>query len=210
MDAFGIASGLVAIHTRRPDNSFLEFVRRDNPKSPIFTGFSKANGLPADVPGLTEPVTDAKIAGDRIFKNISAWAPPVPAPIDIKSVNWASAALSRQLGRQSGRLVAHAGVGRVGHRRSAHGQRAHSRAAEPVHRQPAAAALSVRERRSRAGARGEGALQGTVRDVSHAAQPDDLSGVEARRGSESDAGEYERVALRADGAGDRGVQSSTA
>ncbi|MGE0443833.1 MAG: hypothetical protein AB7P99_01290 [Vicinamibacterales bacterium] len=31
MDAFGIASGLVAIHTRRPDNSFLEFVRRDNP-----------------------------------------------------------------------------------------------------------------------------------------------------------------------------------
>ena len=38
MDAFGIASGLVAIHTRRPDNSFLEFVRRDNPKSPFFTG----------------------------------------------------------------------------------------------------------------------------------------------------------------------------
>jgi len=46
MDAFGIASGLVAIHTRRPDNSFLEFVRRDNPKSPIYSGFSKANGLP--------------------------------------------------------------------------------------------------------------------------------------------------------------------
>jgi hypothetical protein len=89
MDAFGIASGLVAIHTRRPDNSFLEFVRRDNPNSPIFTGFSRANGLPTDVPGLTEPVTDAKIAGERIFKNISAWAPPVPAPIDIKSVNWA-------------------------------------------------------------------------------------------------------------------------
>jgi mono/diheme cytochrome c family protein len=90
MDAFGIASGLVAIHTRRPDNSFMEFVRRDNPKSPIFTGFSKANGLPTDVPGLTEPVTDAKNAGDRIFKNISAWAPPVPAPVDIKSVNWAT------------------------------------------------------------------------------------------------------------------------
>jgi hypothetical protein len=90
MDAFGIASGLVAIHTRRTDNSFLEFVRRDNPKSPIFTGFSRANGLPTDVPGLTEPVTDAKIAGERIFKNIPAWAPPVPAPVDIKSVNWAS------------------------------------------------------------------------------------------------------------------------
>ena len=89
MDAFGIASGLVAIHTRRPDNSFLEFVRRDNPKSPIFTGFSVANGLPADVPGMTEPVTDAKAAGDRIFRNLSAWAPPVPAPIDVKSVSWA-------------------------------------------------------------------------------------------------------------------------
>jgi hypothetical protein len=90
MDAFGIASGLVAIHTRRKDNSFLEFVSRDNPKSPIFTGFSKANGLPADIPGMTEPVTDAKAAGDRIFKNVPVWAPPVPAPIDVKSVNWAT------------------------------------------------------------------------------------------------------------------------
>ena len=90
MDAFGIASGLVAIHTRRPDNSFLEFVRRDNPKSPFYTGFSKANGLPADVAGMTEPVTDPKAAAERVFKNISAWAPPVPAPIDVKSVNWAT------------------------------------------------------------------------------------------------------------------------
>jgi hypothetical protein len=90
MDAFGIASGLVAIHTRRPDNSFLEFVRRDNPKSPFFSGFSKANGLPADVPGMTEPVTDPKAAADRVFKNIAAWAPPVPATIDVKSVNWAT------------------------------------------------------------------------------------------------------------------------
>jgi len=90
MDAFGIASGLVAIHTRRPNNSFLEFVRQDNPNNPIFSGFSKANGMPVDVPGLTDPVTDPKIAGDRIFKNIPAWAPPVPAPIDVKSVNWAT------------------------------------------------------------------------------------------------------------------------
>jgi hypothetical protein len=89
MDAFGIASGLVAIHTRRADNSFLRFVQSDNPKSPIFTGFSKANGLPTDVPGMTDPVTDPKAAADRIFKNIPAWAPPVPAPIDVKSVNWA-------------------------------------------------------------------------------------------------------------------------
>jgi hypothetical protein len=90
MDAFGIASGLVAIHTRRPDNSFLEFVRRDNPDSPIYRGFSKANGLPSDVPGLTEAVGDPKAAADRIFKHIPAWAPPVPAPIDVKSVNWAT------------------------------------------------------------------------------------------------------------------------
>ena len=89
MDAFGIASGLVAIHTRRPDNSYMQFVQRDNPKSPFFTGFSKANGLASDTPGMTAPVTDAKAAGDRVFQNLSAWAPPVPAPVDVKSVNWA-------------------------------------------------------------------------------------------------------------------------
>ena len=38
---------------------------------------------------MTEPVTDPKAAAERIFKNISAWAPKVPAPIDVKSVNWA-------------------------------------------------------------------------------------------------------------------------
>jgi mono/diheme cytochrome c family protein len=90
MDAFGIASGLVAIHTRRPDNSFLEFVRKDNPNSPLYTGFSKAKGLPSDVPGMTDEVTDPGAAGERIFRNIPAWAPPVPAPIDVKSVNWAA------------------------------------------------------------------------------------------------------------------------
>jgi hypothetical protein len=90
MDAFGIASGLVAIHTRRPDNSFLEFIRRDNPKSPFYTGFSKVNGLPVDIPGMTDSVTDPAAAGARIFKNLAAWAPPVPAPIDVKSVNWAT------------------------------------------------------------------------------------------------------------------------
>jgi hypothetical protein len=89
MDAFGIASGLVAIHTRRPDNSFMTFVQKDNPKSPIFTGFSKANGQPTDVTGMTDAVIDPKAAGERIFKNIPAWAPPVPAPIDVKSINWA-------------------------------------------------------------------------------------------------------------------------
>jgi hypothetical protein len=89
MDAFGIASGLVAIHTRRPDNSYLAFVQKDNPKSPMFTGFSKGNGLPEDIPGMTAAVSDPKAAADRIFANLSAWAPPVPAPVDVKSVNWA-------------------------------------------------------------------------------------------------------------------------
>jgi hypothetical protein len=39
---------------------------------------------------MTGRVPDAAAAADRIFKNISAWAPPVPAPIDIKSVTWAT------------------------------------------------------------------------------------------------------------------------
>ncbi|WP_157899014.1 hypothetical protein [Luteitalea pratensis] len=90
MDAFGIASGLVAIHTRRRDNSFMDFVQRDNPKSPFFTGFSIANGLPADVAGMTAPAADARMASDRTFASLSVWAPPVPAPIDIKSVTWAT------------------------------------------------------------------------------------------------------------------------
>ena len=176
MDAFGIASGLVAIHTRRPDNSFLEFVRRDNPKSPIFTGFSKANGLPADVPGLTEPVTDAKVAGDRIFKNIPAWAPPVPAPVDIKSVNWASQRYHANWdGNQgaSSRTLA-SGASATGDPRMVN-VRIHEPLNPFIDNLPAPpypfASVDLR-----AGARGESALQGAVRDVSHAEQPDDLSG----------------------------------
>ena len=160
MDAFGIASGLVAIHTRRPDNSFLEFVRRDNPKSPIFTGFSKANGLPVDVPGMTEPVTDAKAAGrSDLQEHLRVGAAGAGADRH-QERQLGDRSLPRQLGRQPGRLVAHAGLRRVGDRRPAHGQRAHSRAAQPVHRQSAAAAVSVRQRRSGAGARRQGALQG--------------------------------------------------
>jgi hypothetical protein len=88
MDLFGLTTGLIAIHTRRSDNSFLEFVRRDNPNSPIFSGFSKANGLPADIPGMTDRVGDGKTAGDRLFKNLPLWGTAVPAAVDIKSVNW--------------------------------------------------------------------------------------------------------------------------
>ncbi len=90
MDAFGIASGLVAIHTRRQDDSYMAFVKRDNPQSPFFTGFSTRNGLPGDVAGMSTPVADVKAAADRTLRQLSAWAPPVPAPIDIKSVVWAT------------------------------------------------------------------------------------------------------------------------
>ena len=45
MDAFGIASGLVAIHTRRPDNSFLEFVPRDNPEESDLHGILESERL---------------------------------------------------------------------------------------------------------------------------------------------------------------------
>jgi hypothetical protein len=38
---------------------------------------------------MTDPVADPKAAGERVLKNVAAWAPPVPAPIDVKSVNWA-------------------------------------------------------------------------------------------------------------------------
>ena len=165
-----------------PTTAFWNSCVETIPKSPFFTGFSKANGLPADIPGMTDAVTDAKAAADRIFKNIPAWAPPVPAPIDIKSVNWATERYPRQLGRQPGRLVAHAGVRRVGDRRSAHGQRAHPRAAQPVHRQPAAAAYPVRQCRPGAGARGQGdSSRRNCATLPHAAQPDDLPGLDAWR-----------------------------
>ena len=82
MDAFGIASGLVAIHTLRPDGSYVEFMHQDYPENPLFTGI-------ATVPGFEAPA-DPGQAGKRILANIAAWAPSVPAPIDIKSLNWAA------------------------------------------------------------------------------------------------------------------------
>ena len=158
MDAFGIASG----PRRHPYAASRQQLSASSsgatiPKSPFFTGFSKANGLPADVPGMTEPVTDPKAAADRIFKNISGVGAAGAGAHRRQERQLGDRSLPRQLGRQPGRLVAHAGVRRVGDRRSAHGQRADPRAAQPLHRQPAAAALSVRQRRSGAGARGQGA-----------------------------------------------------
>lgn len=80
MDAFGMASGLVAIHTHRKDQSYLKFIQQDNPENPLFSGIDS-------VPGFSGKA-DLDQAGERILANLGAWLPPVPAPIDIKSLNW--------------------------------------------------------------------------------------------------------------------------
>lgn len=80
MDAFGIASGLVALHTLRPDNSYMKFIYANNPDNPLFAGIDT-------VPGFSGRAELGE-AGKRIRDNIAAWAPPVPAPIDIKSLSW--------------------------------------------------------------------------------------------------------------------------
>ena len=80
MDAFGVASGLVAIHTYRSDNSYIKFMHKDNPENPIFTGFDTIKGFEGPV--------SVEDAGKRIQNTIAEWAPPVPGPIDVKSLNW--------------------------------------------------------------------------------------------------------------------------
>lgn len=100
MDAFGIASGLAAIHTLRPDKSFIQFMYRDvdaegtgvlgeHPgDSPIFTGFADMTGeLAEDLSGL-EYDQQIQRAGQRVLENLAQWVPPVAAPVDIKSLNF--------------------------------------------------------------------------------------------------------------------------
>ena len=124
MDAFGVASGLVAIHTRRRDNSFLEFVRRDNPESPFFAGFSKANGLPADVPGHDRSRHGRQGRRRTDLQEHSRVGAAGSGADRHQERQLGDGALPRQLGRQSGRLVANVGLRRLGDRRPAHGQRA--------------------------------------------------------------------------------------
>ncbi len=100
MDAFGIASGLAAIHTLRPDRSLLRFIYDDVTvngifvlgekagANPVFTGFTDGNDeLRRD---LSDQEYEVQIqqAGDRVLANVEAWAPPLAAPIDIKSLNF--------------------------------------------------------------------------------------------------------------------------
>ncbi len=101
MDAFGIASGLAAIHTKRPDQSFLRFMYRDvvdeegipvlgedKGVNPVFTGFKDMEGeLAEDLSGL-DYENQIERAGNRVFNNLEQWVPPVATPIDIKSLNF--------------------------------------------------------------------------------------------------------------------------
>ena len=80
MDAFGIASGLVSLHTLRADNSYMKFMYQNNPDNPIFSGIDTIKGFSGRA--------ELGQAGKRIRETIAAWAPPVPAPIDIKSLSW--------------------------------------------------------------------------------------------------------------------------
>ena len=205
MDAFGIASGLVAIHSRRPDNSFLEFVRRDNPQSPIFTGFSTANGLPADVPGMTDAVTDPKAAADRIFKNIPAWAPPVPAPIDVKSVNWA---VDRYHANWDGNQGASSRTLASGASATGDPRMVNVRIHEPLNPfidnlpPPPYPFRSVDLAKAR---EGKALFRENCASCHKPQERDHLQGRGPRRRCEPHAGEHERVALRAGGARHRGV-----
>ena len=81
MDAFGVASGLVSIHTYRPGNSFILFLCRDNWQNPLFAILGVNPGPKCSPQELVN-------AGLAIRRTIEAWAPPVPAPVDIASLSW--------------------------------------------------------------------------------------------------------------------------
>jgi hypothetical protein len=81
MDAFGIASGLVAIHTYRPGNTYLRFLCRDQWRNPLFK-------ILGTNPGPSCNPAELDKAARMIRDTISAWAPPVPAPVDVPSLSW--------------------------------------------------------------------------------------------------------------------------
>jgi len=97
MDAFGIASGLAALHVIRADNSFLKFLLADKPfdlfgpndKHEVFGGFAY---FPKDSwlgrgPEASETSDDKiKFIRNEVVRGRSKWLPPVPAPIDVKSL----------------------------------------------------------------------------------------------------------------------------
>ncbi len=105
MDAFGIAAGLLAIHSFRESfqadgkttaPGLMEFIKKVNPESPFFVGFDGI-GAPETIKGMTAqdlrggstPTEQYKVAGGQIAKNFASWGPGAPAPIDIKNLFWA-------------------------------------------------------------------------------------------------------------------------
>ena len=82
MDAFGIASGLVAIHTYRKDNSYLRFLCRDS------KGLDPLFSILGTKPGPDCSDDELKKAAKAIQDTVPAWVPPVPAPVDIPSLSW--------------------------------------------------------------------------------------------------------------------------
>ena len=163
------------------------------------------------MPGMTEPVTDAKAAADRIFKNISAWAPPVPAPIDIKSVNWAT---ERYHANWDGNQGASSRTLASGASATGDPRMVNVRIHEPLNPfidnlpPPPYPFASVDLARAR---EGKAHLQGRQCATCHTPRNQTIyPASHARRRSQSHDGEHQRVALRAGGARDGSAAASTA
>ena len=87
MDAFGIASGLVAIHSKRPDNTYIKFMYAQNPNSPMFRGFPRNSNPQLDPKTLSTPST-VETLGPRIFASMGEWMPHFSAAIDVRSLTF--------------------------------------------------------------------------------------------------------------------------
>jgi len=73
MDAYGIASGLVFLHSKRPDLSFFANLPDDHP---YFEG----------LPATQTKEEKFKLAAQRLQATAKDWMPHDPAPVDIKSL----------------------------------------------------------------------------------------------------------------------------
>ena len=211
MDAFGIASGLVAIHTRRPDNSFLEFVRRDNPDSPFFSGFSKANGLPVDMPGMTErgdrregrrrpDLQEHSRHGRRRSRRPSTSRASTGRPSATTPTGTAIRAPRRARWRPARRRPAIRAWSTCGSTSRS------TRSSTTCRRRRIRSRASIWRGRARARRSSRRSAPAATRPGNQTIYPV----VEAWRGPEPHDGEHERVALRAGGAGDGGLRASTA
>ena len=159
---------------------------------------------------MTDAVTDPKAAADRIFKNIPAWAPPVPAPIDVKSVNWA---VERYHANWDGNQGASSRTLASGASATGDPRMVNVRIHEPLNPfidnlpPPPYPFASVDLAQAR---EGKAIFKANCASCHTPRKKDDLSRVEARRRCQPHEGQHERVAVRTGGARDGGVQRSTA